>query len=126
MPPPPLPKAAAGACSKVAEKAIEITTRQGTPVSYSDVSRGFSAALAAGFFVVDLEFPKLCADVAHQRNSGGRHVDGFCPACADIYTAVNLALGDEAEGQTCPDCGGEPHFHFCGGERRSGGSGGIE
>lgn len=91
MPPPRLPKAAAGLASAVSRTVIDITRRQETTVSHSDVVRGVHAARRDGLVVVDYEFSRIVCDAAHIEGENG-HNQGFCKACAAIYVAVNKAL----------------------------------
>jgi len=93
MPPPRLPKAAAGLATIVADKAIEITVRQQTGVSTSDVIRGVHEAIHKGLSVVDYTLAQVVCDEAHAAPNAHDvgHRDGFCRACAAIYLAVMKA-----------------------------------
>jgi hypothetical protein len=94
MPPPRLPQAAAGLASAVSETVIRITQGQKTDVSYSDVSRGVTEGLRRGLTVIDFNFATKVCDEAHANTKFGEgHSDGFCRACAEVYVAVNAAIG---------------------------------
>lgn len=105
MPPPIIPPAASGLASIVGQTVIDITSRQQTSVSTSDVIRGVHAALKEGLYVVDFTFPQLVCEVAHKNQIHGQGHQpirddmphGFCRACAGIYAAVMEALGQANE-----------------------------
>jgi hypothetical protein len=91
MPPPLLPRAASGLVSIVATTVFDITRRQGTDVSTSDIIRGVHAAQRAGLVVIDFTFVTAVTDAVHAEGGNG-HKEGFCPACAAIHVAVNKAM----------------------------------
>lgn len=98
MPPPRIPTAAAWLAVKTGTTVIEITQRQGTSVSVSDVMRGVHKALDAGLTVIDHNFMTTVCDIAHANAvHGDGHKDGFCPSCAAIHVAVNQAIGKYRE-----------------------------
>lgn len=93
MPPPILPKAAHGLAIAVSDTVIDITRRQDTSVSTSDVIRGVHEALRRNLTVVDYEIALRVCDAAHARAvHGDGHTTGFCRACALTYEAVNVAV----------------------------------
>lgn len=82
----------AGVVSKVA---IEITQRQETRVSHSDISRGFTEALQQGLTVVDYELASRVCLLAHALGRNGHTLDvrqGSCLACSSLYEVVNDAV----------------------------------